>query len=245
MSTCYNWSNQTVVPAMSHHPGTWTAVGGLTMKILSYRASGIYEIRNTINGHRYIGSAVNIYNRWKNHRWELKQETHHNLHLQRAWSKYGENSFVFSVLEYCNKSALIEREQFYIDLHNPEYNTSKTAGSRLGCIHKEETKRKISKSHLGLRPSEETRKKLQDVHTGISPSDETRKNMSDSSKGKYRGWSNKSILQFAKDGTLVNRFASIMDAERATGIGNGKIVRCAKGKRKSTGGFIWRYMEDE
>jgi len=33
------------------------------------------------------------------------------------------------------RTALIEREQYYIDLLNPEYNILKIAGSRLGVKH--------------------------------------------------------------------------------------------------------------
>jgi hypothetical protein len=32
------------------------------------------------------------------------------------------------ILEYCDSSNVIEREQYYIDLLNPEYNILKTAG---------------------------------------------------------------------------------------------------------------------
>lgn len=34
--------------------------------------SGIYQIINTVNGKRYIGSAVNLGKRWINHRVGLK-----------------------------------------------------------------------------------------------------------------------------------------------------------------------------
>ena len=33
--------------------------------------SGIYEIVNLSNGHKYIGSAVNIPNRWREHKYQL------------------------------------------------------------------------------------------------------------------------------------------------------------------------------
>ena len=53
----------------------------------------------------------------------------------------------------------------------------------------------------------------------------------------------KSVLQFSKTGELIAEYPSIGEAERQTGCNNGKICECCKGKRKSTGGFIWRYKE--
>lgn len=97
--------------------------------------SGIYLIRNKKNKKSYIGSAVNIKGRWRTHRSGLKHNKHHNRFLQRSWNKYGEESFEFSVLEYCDKEELIAKEQNYLDKLNPEYNLSPTAKNCLGVKH--------------------------------------------------------------------------------------------------------------
>lgn len=53
-------------------------------------------------------------------------------------------------------------------------------------------------------------------------------------------------LTFIGDAQVNNAcYESVMDAERQTGIGNSKIVRCAKEKRKSAGGYIWRYAKQD
>lgn len=76
----------------------------------------IYQIRNKINGKVYIGSAVNIKYRWRSHRSLLRKGIHHSTHLQRAFNLYGEDNFAFEVLEAVNnRSALLDREQFWID----------------------------------------------------------------------------------------------------------------------------------
>lgn len=46
--------------------------------------------------------------------------------------KNGHSNFKLEIIEYCELSVLIEREQYYIDLLNPEYNILKTAGSLMG-----------------------------------------------------------------------------------------------------------------
>ena len=49
------------------------------------------------------------------------------------------------------------------------------------------------------------------------------------------------ILQFAKDGELVKEWSSAHEAERKLGISQSRICACLKGKRKTAGGFVWRY----
>jgi len=54
------------------------------------------------------------------------------------------------ILEYCDKSVLLDREQYYLDKLNPSYNILKIAGSSEGFVHSEETKEKISKALKGV-----------------------------------------------------------------------------------------------
>ena len=54
---------------------------------------GIYTIKNIINGKFYLGSSKNIEKRWNRHLYELRNNRHHSWYLQRAFIKYGENSF--------------------------------------------------------------------------------------------------------------------------------------------------------
>ena len=49
------------------------------------------------------------------------------------------------------------------------------------------------------------------------------------------------IIQFSKDGTLIKEWPSAKEAERQLGILPSNICNCLKGRRKSAGGFVWRY----
>lgn len=55
----------------------------------------------------------------------------------KALLKYGYAGFRLEILEYCSSSIVLDREQFFIDKLNPEYNILKIAGSNLGYKHSE------------------------------------------------------------------------------------------------------------
>lgn len=54
----------------------------------------------------------------------------------------------------------------------------------------------------------------------------------------------KAVLQYTKDGVLVKEYPSTQEASRQTGIHRGNIVFCLKCKRKTSGGYIWKYKEN-
>lgn len=108
--------------------------------------TGIYEIRNLVNGKRYIGSAVRFCNRWRVHAQSLKRGDHHSVALQRAWNLYGPSAFQFNKLLVCEKKDLILYEQACMDAYSPEYNIVPRAGSQLGYKHSEESRKRMSDS---------------------------------------------------------------------------------------------------
>jgi group I intron endonuclease len=106
---------------------------------------GIYVIRNLINGHIYVGSAISLYRRYHQHFVSLRHNSHKNPHLQAAFNKYSEAAFGFAIFELVdNKADLIAREQHFIDILNPEYNIHRIAGSSLGYKASLEARAKLS-----------------------------------------------------------------------------------------------------
>lgn len=168
---------------------------------------GIYKILNTVTNMSYIGQAFNLQKRWKNHRIELNLNRHCNPYLQSAWNKYGSFNFAFSVIEYCDKDKLTEREQYWIDTYKAAnrvlgYNLQSIAGgSSLGLKHSEETKamwskmrkgkelhteaskEKISNALKGRVFSSETRERMRQAQLGKKKSEETKRKMGESRKG--------------------------------------------------------------
>lgn len=106
--------------------------------------TGIYQIRNLVNGKRYIGSAAGVKGfagRWNEHKRLANAGRHHSVIFQRAWDKYGARAFTFEVLLYCDPRDCITFEQMAIDCYKPEYNICLIAGSTLGLKWSEASKK--------------------------------------------------------------------------------------------------------
>lgn len=64
---------------------------------------GIYKITNKLTNKSYIGESNDIERRWSEHKEELINNSHKNYKLQEDWNTYGENNFVFEILEEIDK----------------------------------------------------------------------------------------------------------------------------------------------
>lgn len=143
--------------------------------------AGVYQIRNTINDKRYIGSAVSLHTRLGTHKRELFKGKHINAKLQRAWAKSGAENFVFEKIIICSKEDLLMYEQIAIDGYDAVkngYNISPVAGNTTGVKRTEDAKRRISIARTGSKASDETRAKLSAASSGRKHSEETKAQMS-------------------------------------------------------------------
>lgn len=127
--------------------------------------AGIYLITCTANNDRYVGSAVNLRQRRREHWCNLRLKRHHNTHMQNVWNKYGSDTFVFDVLEeVANIALLIEREQYWIDNLQPELNKARKAESGfLGLSHTDATRLRLSEIQRQRMQSSERRQLLRDL----------------------------------------------------------------------------------
>lgn len=90
--------------------------------------SGIYRSTNLVNGYSYIGNRVNLNRRFReyfniNHLQSALTKSKTKIH--GSLLKYGYTQFSLEILEYCDKSDLLNRDEFYMDNLLPKYNILK------------------------------------------------------------------------------------------------------------------------
>ena len=224
--------------------------------------TGIYKITNTNTNKVYIGSAVNIELRWKEHLNDLKKGLHHSIKLQRSFNKHGVNSFKFEIIEQCDRKDLIKHEQAYIDLlkaYSEGYNSSPTAGSRLGSGQSEETKKKISDSlkgrpspNKGVVASQATRDKLSKARKGKKLSSTHIYNISQAKIGDKNPFFGKKVKeehkickkinQFTKGNEFIKEWKSVTECANALNTQIKFISAVLTGKRPSHLGFVFKYV---
>ena len=56
-------------------------------------------------------------------------------------------------------------------------------------------------------------------------------------------YNRKAVNQYSKDGKFLRTWTSITEAARELTLHDSKISNVCKGTRKSTGGFIWKYVD--
>ena len=78
--------------------------------------TGIYKITNLANGMCYVGQAVNVADRWKQHiKRGMGAEAPTRNKLYPAMLAIGVENFSFELIEDCTKEELNEKEQYWQD----------------------------------------------------------------------------------------------------------------------------------
>lgn len=153
--------------------------------------TGVYEIRNLIDGKAYIGSSKDVKERWDVHNRLLKTGKHHSKHLQNAVKKYGIENFQFRILFQCELKDLIFFEQRAIDTYKafPEgYNSRPRAESCLGHKQTLEHIKKRSEARIGKKMSKEAienRTNSRRKNGNFIYSEEYKEKMAESMKKRY------------------------------------------------------------
>ena len=119
---------------------------------LCANVSGVYQIACSKTGLVYIGRSENIGNRVMGHIYILRKNTHYNRRFQEDFNTYGEDSFIFSILEEAPASELLKIENDLIlsigraGLYNKHMSGS--TGAFANTIS-EETRKKLSLRQVG------------------------------------------------------------------------------------------------
>ena len=92
-------------------------------------SAGVYALRCKVSNKFYVGSSIKLTDRLLDYMQPayLGQQT--NRPILRAIVKYGLINFIFAwkvILETCRVTDVLQREQYWLDLLEPEYNLSPT-----------------------------------------------------------------------------------------------------------------------
>lgn len=85
--------------------------------------TGIYAIENIENGKMYVGQAVDLAARWKQHLYRPfnPNSDQYDGSLYEEIRTLGIHNFSFRVLEVCEKEDLNEREKYWINFYQSDY----------------------------------------------------------------------------------------------------------------------------
>ena len=152
---------------------------------------GIYEIKNLLDGKRYIGYSKNIEYRIKRHVGRLLRNSHYNKYLQNAWNKYGKDNFECSVLLEVEEKILKSVEVEMISKLNTKYpdGYNLTDGGDGILNLNEESKNKIRIAQMGNRNrvgailSQETRDKISNGNKGKKITEKRKRELSENWSG--------------------------------------------------------------
>ena len=181
-----------------------------------------------MNGKTYYGSSLNCGRRWQEHKSALRNNKHHNIHLQRAWNLYGESNFRFQILESLPCEDLVMAEQQYLDfakiLPTLCYNiATETEHTVRGIKWSDESREKLSNSKIGTKLSPDTKRKMSVAHKGLNTW----------TSGKPANNRDKTIYTFVN--TVTNEiFSGIrLDFQQRYNLSQGNLGSVIRGERNS------------
>lgn len=97
------------------------------------------------------------------------------------------------------------------------------------------TRERMRQNGLGRKLSDEAKRKIGLAALGRKPSPRTIEK---------RRAAARHVVMFGKDGLPIREYRSAYYAEQETGICKSHISNSCNGKRKSAGGYMWRYSDD-
>lgn len=237
-------------------------------------ARGIYKIINVVNNKFYVGSAVDLKRRKTRHFSELRTGKHNNRYLQAAWVKYGEQAFVFVVVEELAPDAdLLAAENVWLKEHvGKEYcynlGTDATApmmgmGGKTsptwGYKHTPEALAAITAASTGRTHKPEDIEKIRRHWIGKPKSAEIRTKISATLSGKGNYWYGKkrpdhgakvsrAVVAISPDGKSLE-YPSIQALREASGLKPPTVNRAVKSQKSLTRGpykgWTFKYLDTQ
>lgn len=213
----------------------------------------LYTLTDPRGDIRYVGATTDVSSRVARHIVDSRDPKRNSIRDVWVRELLTEGLRpILNIIDTANSETWQEKEMYYISLYRA-----------MGCDLVNSTDGGVG----GLNPIAETRRKRSEAQTGElnhmygkSPSEEHRRKNSEANRGennhmygkhhseesrrKIGYHKKKPIIQYSLDGSFVCVWDGAIDAEKGLSTTRQCITACCRGKRKSAGGYIWRYADD-
>lgn len=185
---------------------------------------GVYKIEHVASGKFYVGHSINLRARLLVHLSMLRGLKHHCKHLQRAWIKYGEDEFRFSVITKCQSQVEANNlEQSLID----EHFQSGVLFNTLPTNHPLES---LNAARAIARTAQSQAKRVQTTKAN----------------GTFCAGQRRRVRSACQSTGVIETYESLSVAARLTGTSKGNISAVCNGLRLLAGGrSFWFALEAE
>jgi group I intron endonuclease len=201
----------------------------------------IYKIENLINHKVYIGKTLySIEKRWLEHLKDSQGSKNENRPLYKAMKKYGCSNFFIEELEKCSAEESSDKERFWISVYDSYYNGyNATLGgdgkqyADYDLIHKlyvegykyEEITNFTGYDRLTIATALDNYGIFKEERAKIATARECKK-----------------VARLdKKTGEILEILPSAAEADRKYSTGK-HVAQVCNGKRKSAGGYGWKYV---
>lgn len=206
----------------------------------------IYKITNKINDKIYIGKTMqSIQKRWTEHLKAAKKSRFEKRPLYNAINKYGAENFKIEQIEECPHDILNERECYWIEYYGSfknGYNATIGGDGRAYLDYE-----LIYKTYLSTKNIKETAELCNCSQKSVShileiygiTKEERIKNKQNLNKVVF-GHPVAKIDKHTNE--IIAVYETIAAAERENPKAKSHIGSVCKGKRKTAGGYKWKYL---
>ncbi|WP_372757890.1 NUMOD1 domain-containing DNA-binding protein [Mariniflexile sp.] len=210
----------------------------------------IYKVTHKESGKIYVGVTKNsIHQRKLDH--QERANRHEKGQFQEAIGTYGPEAFIWTQIDTAYSSdELAQKEKEYIIQYDSKANGYNSDSG--GGIQK--TVYQYSVEDGSLVNSFDS---LQSAANAVSAAKTSIGNaclgQNKTCKGYIWSYSStypmnfkdgrrKPVMQMDLDGRTLQKYKSVAEASKLTGISKTCISRCCRGERERTGGYIWKYQ---
>lgn len=177
--------------------------------------SGIYYIKNTITNMYYIGSSKNIGHRLSKHFSNLRKDKHPNIKLTNDYKKYGQDSFIFGILEKTDRDLLIKERDYQL-----KYNENELYNLQI-----KDTCRSEAQIYAAKHSSKESHK-----------TPEYREKMRLIKSNRVARIDKKTL-------EILEIYENVSIAGIKCYLSNSTIMGACNGSKPQAGGYLWRYVD--